>query len=73
MKKLAGTKICYGLSGILLVGFIINTAIDYGRYNNTLNSAPFYIWILANAICFLVPSIIALIIGLILKKKAKTH
>ena len=72
MKKLNGAKVCYGLSVILFVGFIINTIIDYGRYNSTLNSAPFYMWIIVNAIYFIVPSIITLIIGLVIKKKPKT-
>lgn len=71
MKKLNGAKICYGLSVILFVGFIIHTIIDYGRYNSTLNSAPFYIWIVLNAIYFIVPAIIALIVGLVIQKKAR--
>jgi hypothetical protein len=72
MKKLNGAKICYGLSVLLFIGFIINTIFDYGRYNSTLNSAPFYVWIIANAIYFIVPSIIALIVGFVIKKKTKT-
>lgn len=72
MKKLNGEKVCYGLSVILFVGFIVNTIIDYARYNSTLNSAPFYMWIIVNAIYFIVPSIIALIIGLAIRKKTKT-
>ena len=72
MKKLNWTKICYVLSVPLVIGFIINTIIDYSRYNSTLNSAPFYLWIIVNAICFIVPAIIALIVGLVIKKKTKT-
>ena len=72
MKRLNKTKVCYGLSVLLIIGFIINTIIDYGRYNTTLNSAPFYMWIIVNAICFIVPAIIALIVGLVIKKKTKT-
>ena len=71
MKKLNKTKVCYGLSVLLIIGFIINTIIDYGRYNTTLNSAPFYMWIIVNAVCFIVPAIITLIIGLVIKKKTK--
>ena len=67
MKKFNGVKICYGASVLLFVGFIINTIIDYGRYNSTLNSAPFYLWIIVNGICFIVPAII----GLIIKKKIR--
>lgn len=71
MKKFNGVKICYGLSILLFVGFVINTIIDYSRYNSTLNSAPFYVWIIANAICFITPAIIVLIIGLVIKKKTR--
>ena len=72
MKKLNWIKVCYSLSVLLVIGFIINTIIDYSRYNSTLNSAPFYLWIIVNAICFIVPAIIALIVGLVIKKKTKT-
>ena len=71
MKKLNGAKICYGLSVLLFIGFIINTIIDYARYNSTLNSAPFYLQIIVNAICFIVPAIIVLIVGAIIEKKQK--
>ena len=73
MKKLNWIKACYGLSVLLVIGFIINTIIDYSRYNSTLNSAPFYLWIIVNAIYFIVPAIIALIVGLVIKKKTKTN
>lgn len=71
MKKLNGAKICYGLSVLLFIGFIINTIIDYARYNSTLNSAPFYLQIIVNAICFIVPAIIVFVVGLVIKKKIK--
>ena len=72
MKELNGVKICYGLSVLLFIGFIINTIIDYARYNSTLNSAPFYLQIIVNAICFIVPAIILFVVGFIIKKKTKT-
>ena len=72
MKKLNWIKACYTLSVLLVIGFIINTIIDYSRYNSTLNSAPFYLWIIVNAIYFIVPAIIALSVGLVIKKKTKT-
>ena len=72
MKKLNWIKVCYGLSVLLVIGFIINTIIDYSRYNSTLNSAPFYLWIIVNAIYFIVPALISFVVGLIIKKKAKT-
>ena len=72
MKKLNVPKLCYGLSILLVISFIVRTITDYLRYNSTINSAPFYLWIIVNAICFIVPAIIALIVGLVIKKKAKT-
>lgn len=72
MKKLTRVNICYGFSALLFIGFMLNTIIDYCRYNSTLNSAPFYIWVIVNAICFIVPAIILLIIGLVIKNRLKT-
>ena len=71
MKKLNISKLCYIISALLLVGFVINTILDYSRYNSTLNSAPFYLWVLVNMLCFIVPAIIVFIVGLVIKKKQK--
>ena len=73
MKKINGATVCYTLSILLFLGFIINTLVDYIRYNNTLNSAPFYIWVAVNILYFIVPAFIALVIGLVLKRKSKSH
>ena len=69
MKKISGEKVCYGISVLLVLGFIVNTIIDYSRYNSTLNSAPFSVWILVNAIYFVLPAAIVLVVGLVLGKK----
>ena len=71
MKRINGKTMCYTLSVLLFFGFIINTILDYSRYNSTLNSAPFYIWIIVNMIYFLVPAITAFTIGVVLRKKQK--
>ena len=71
MKKLNIPKLCYIISTLLLIGFVINTILDYSRYNSTLNSAPFYLWVLVNMLCFIVPAIIVFIVGLVIKKKQK--
>ena len=71
MKRINGTTMCYTLSVLLFFGFIINTILDYSRYNSTLNSAPFYIWIIVNMIYFLVPAITAFTIGVVLRKEQK--
>ena len=69
MKKLNGIKICYGASVLLFIGFIINTLIDYSRYDSAINSAPFDLWIIVNAIFFIVPAIILFAVGFVIKKK----
>ncbi len=63
----------YGASLLLTLGFIIKVLIDYGVYNSTLNSAPFYLWILVDSIYFLLPALISLLIGWILHRKAKNR
>ncbi len=72
MKKIS-VKVCYTVSVLLLVGFIIKTIIDYGQYKSTLNSAPFYVWVIANMVWFIVPAVVALIVGLIIKSKTKPN
>ena len=69
MKKRNISQLCYVISVLLLIGFVISTILDYGRYNGTLNSAPFYLWVLVNMLCFIISAIIALIVGLVIKKK----
>jgi hypothetical protein len=68
MKKANISKLCFVLSVILVVIFPIKTVIDYVNYQNSFTSAPFYIWIWANILYFIVPAVIAFIVGLVLKK-----
>lgn len=44
---------------------------DYGKYSSTLTSAPFDIWILVNALYFVLPALIIFILGIIKKRKNK--
>lgn len=66
------SKLCNIISLIFIVCFVIKTIYDYGSYSSTLNSAPFYLWILANAICLVLPALILFIVGIVLKKKMKS-
>lgn len=59
----------YVISTLLVVGFIIRTTVDYIQYNEIQNSAPFYIFILARALVFLLPAMISLVLASIFKKK----
>lgn len=63
------TKLCFWISGVLFIVFLMKTALDYMAYSSSLNSAPFWVWIMMNALYFLLPSVIALICGLVFKRK----
>ena len=69
MKKVKANHLLYGASVLMILGFGIHTLVDYCRYNNTLNSAPFSLWILVNAIYWLIPASLAFLAGFIANKK----
>lgn len=62
-------KICKIVSAVLAVAFVIKSIVDYSRYSSTLNSAPFYVWVLVNALYLIIPAIVILVIGIIVKNK----
>lgn len=61
------------MSAILAAAFVIKSVADYLHYSNTQNSAPFYVWVLVNALCLITPAIILLVIGIAAKKKQGKH
>ena len=65
MKKLI--KACNIVAFIFLLSFFLELGRDWMGYNNTLNSAPFYIWVVADAVQYLVPAGFAFLIGRFLK------
>lgn len=67
MKKIS--MICNVIGAILLLSLIPTCIVDYTHYNSTLNSAPFYVWILTDALCLIVPAVVLFVVGWILKKK----
>lgn len=69
MKKLPMT--CYIVSTVLVSVFVIKSIVDYTQYAADINSAPFSVWVLMNALYFIVPAIIVLFAGFIVKKKQK--
>ena len=56
--------ICNIVSLILLIVFVIKSIVDYTQYSTSLNSAPFYLWVLVNALFLVIPAIILFVIGL---------
>ena len=64
-----GHKLLYGASVLMVLGFGIAVAFGWYKYNTTLNSAPFWVWILTDALVWLIPSVIAAVAGFVAKKK----
>ncbi len=63
-----GVMILYGASALMVVGFVVNVIIDYHRYSTTLNSAPFWIWLLVDGLVWLIPAFLAFLAGIIVSK-----
>lgn len=63
--------VCGIVSAVFVVTFVIKTIVDYTQYSANLNSAPFSVWILVNALYFIIPATIVFVIGCIMKKKQK--
>ncbi len=69
MKKQNIYKFLYIISLLLFLSFIIIICIDYYNYNPFETSAPFYAFIVFRIAEFIVPCILILIIGRIIKTK----
>ena len=69
MKKENIYKFLYAVSIFLSIVFTIRLGVDYFKYDNLNNSAPFYTFIITRMIEFIIPSIIVFIIGKVIKKK----
>ncbi len=69
MDKENTYRICNFISITLTVIFAVKSGIDYLQYSSIHNSAPFYLWILVNALYFIIPAIIIFIIGNIIRKR----
>ena len=64
-----GHKLLYGASALMVLGFFIHLAIDYYQYLHSFTSAPFWVWILTDALIWLIPAAIAAVAGFVAKKK----
>ena len=69
MKKENIYKFLYAVSILFIIGFFIMLSVDYFKYDNINNSAPFYTFIIIRTVEFIIPSIILFIIGKAMKKK----
>ena len=64
-----GHKFLYCASILMVLGCFIHIFIDYQKYKVSFTSAPFWIWICADALLWLLPALIAFIAGFVAKKK----
>ena len=64
-----GHKLLYGASALMVMGFCIHLLIDYHKYKVSFTSAPFWVWIVMDAMLWLLPAGIAAIAGFVAKKK----
>lgn len=71
MKRVSTVKLCNILCILFTFGFVINTIVDYVNYSNTLNSAPFRLWVYINLVSYMLPAFIVFAIGRSIKKKQK--
>ena len=59
MDKQKISRICGWVAIIMAVLFVPAVIVDWIRYNTSLNSAPFYIWIIVDAAAFFLPAAIS--------------
>ena len=64
-----GHKLLYGASGLMVLGFCVSVIVGWYRYNTTLNSAPFWVWIVSDALIWLLPALIAFVAGFVAKRR----
>ena len=65
--------ICSIISAVLVTVFVAKSIADYTQYTDSLNSAPFSVWLLVNALYLIVPAIIVFVIGFTVKKHSIRH
>ncbi len=61
-------RIMYILIVLLLITFCVKSVLDYMKYTE-LNSAPFYVFILVNAIVYIAPAIMIFVVAKIISRK----
>ncbi len=69
MKKAQAHKLLYGAGALMVLGFLVHLLVDYIQYDRMLNSAPFWVFILVDALLLLIPALLAFLAGFIAKKK----
>ena len=69
MKQVPAYQLLYGASFLMMLGFCVHLGVDRMKYNASVNAAPFWIWICADVLIWLVPAVLAFLAGWIVKRK----
>jgi len=71
MKKENIHKFLNAISALLVIGFAIACGVDVYKYNANiyLGSAPLYVYVLVDAIEYLLPGLAVFVAAIICKKK----
>lgn len=64
---------CFGAGVLCIIAFAVKLSYDHASYSQTLNSAPFYLWVLVDILYFLVPAVLLFGIGLVLRSSARAR
>ncbi len=64
-------KALYIASILLVIAFVIRVIADWVVYDPVMNSAPFYVFVLARCVAYLPLAAVSLIAALIIQKKQK--
>ena len=67
MKKEKILKICNLVAFLFALSFLLRLARDWTLYSRALNSAPFSVWVLADALQYLMPAAVMFLIGRVVK------
>ena len=71
MKRLLAAKICYGISAVLFAIFVGRTIFDAVQYTKYMGSAPFEVFVLVNALWFVLPAVLVAGVGFLMHKVGK--
>ena len=71
MKKRKPYRYFFLTAAILLLCGCVRLPFDWLRYSSTLNSAPFSVWILVNAVTYGGAALLCTVIGWVLWRKEK--
>ena len=70
MKRSKICKLLYIAALLLALSFAVTFGIDAYRYSDYFGSAPLYVYAIIRAVEFVLPGIIAFVIGIIISRKS---